>query len=60
MGIQIATVFGEDDLHQTLEDMPVRFNVSLVVVPAVPDGYNTNLSLTVIGLPKEASFDIGV
>ncbi|GAU97724.1 hypothetical protein RvY_08972-2 [Ramazzottius varieornatus] len=59
VGIQIAATFGEDDLHQTLEDVPVRFNVSLVVVPAAPDGYNTNLTLTVIGLPKEASFDIG-
>lgn len=56
LGIQIAVTFGNTDLHSTPEDTPVHFNVSIVVVP---HGYNANLSLTVMGLPKDARFDIG-
>lgn len=52
MGIQITI-----STNDTLEDSSVHFNVSIVVFPY---GQNSNLSLTVIGLPPDAKFDIGL
>lgn len=51
MGIQITV-----STNDTLEDTPVHFNISILVFPT---GQNSNLSLTVIGLPQDAKFDIG-
>ncbi|XP_055335226.1 uncharacterized protein LOC129586190 [Paramacrobiotus metropolitanus] len=51
MGIQITV-----STNDTLEDVPVSFNVSILVFP---NGPNSNLSLTIVGLPANAKFSVG-